>query len=771
MAELTTEGYLDLSDAEKDSEISQFEAGLAGIASGLIKVPEGVISLGAELIDLGLDTNSAAQVEQFFDKINPFEEIAEQKAAGRILEAITQVGIPGAVGFKVATKLADKALKARKANNYINFKNPNLIKAAGKASDLNRKAKAKRFAAGVTGGAAGEAFVADVERIGTFGDIFGGPTELDREVEPSSNREDASRKLFNRLKFGSESILITPFVYGTGKAIKAAATRGKNIEFSNSKLDRYFNKVFSALRARGAKPQQVFEDKMLQKGLEMADLNRATELVKQIDTSVDSMFPTIKTFFDKSANQEKVKVLKEINDAMFSGQIDKPIPNVVSDQLTETLTKKGLKPGQVNELFGSINGAREVFSDLINASSNAPKDVQTLKGLMGDRVKDYLGNTYAIFEDKSVLPFKAYTPTDEAIQNAKDLFVRYAAKKKNPITAFEAEQMVDDVVKSALEMKAPGKLPYFKYTDLTPLGNADKNKKFFKQVVTNDINGKEVSRVVGQGSKVFRELFGKIEDPRFSVYNGIQRLSAVARKNQLFQKLADDDLAVKRKVTPETPAGERGFFFDSVASAERALPYQDIVKLDDYVAPFFRDEYAVNPLAANAVNLSNNTGTIKFDNLSINTTNGSGIIANNSGTIDVKTGSIESNNGAAVDIENAKIQMAFSTLSSNNSSQSGIDLTNLSDNSEFTVNGKTQVTNPADTGIVINTVGSGSDVKFEEVEIEHCTEVYRIYQVDPEDWRTWVCDCPDYKHRRFERGESCKHIGYLVEGYYVRLQE
>ena len=598
MAEFTSEGYLDLSDAEKDSEISQYEAGLAGIVSGLIKVPEGIVSLGAELIDLGLDTNSAAQVEQFFDDINPFEEIADKKAAGRITEALVQVGIPGAVGFKTATKLADKALKAKKANNYVNFKNPNLIKAVGKASDLNRKAKVKRFAAGVAGGAAGEAFVADVEKIGTFGDLFGGgPTELDTEVVQNSGSEDATRKLFNRLKFGSESLLVTPFVYGAGKMIKAAATRGKNIEFSNSKMDRYFNKVFSGLRARGAKPQQIFEDKMLQKGLETADLNRATELVKQIDTNVDKMFPTIKTFFDRSANQEKVKILKEINDAMFFGQIDKPIPNTVANNLTETLTKKKLKPGQVNELFGSLNGAREVFADLINLSSNAPKDVQTLKNLMGDRIKDYLGNTYAIFEDKSILPFKSYTPTDEAIQNTKDLFVRYAAKKKNPITVFEAEQMVDDVIKSALEMKAPGKLPYFKYTDRTPLGNANKNRKFFKQVVTNDINGKEVSRVVGQGSKVFRELFGKIEDPRFSVYNGIQRLSAVARKNQLFDKLANDDLAVKRKVTPETPAGEKGFFFDNEAVAERALPYQEIVKLDDYVAPFFKDEYAVNPLA------------------------------------------------------------------------------------------------------------------------------------------------------------------------------
>ena len=45
---------------------------LAGIASGGIKVVEGAFSLGAELIDLGFDTNSAANVEMFFDKLNPF---------------------------------------------------------------------------------------------------------------------------------------------------------------------------------------------------------------------------------------------------------------------------------------------------------------------------------------------------------------------------------------------------------------------------------------------------------------------------------------------------------------------------------------------------------------------------------------------------------------------------------------------------------------------------------------------------------------------------
>ena len=101
-------------EAEDNSNISGLTAATAGIISGAIKVPEGVISLAADLIDLGLDTNSAAKVEQFFDTINPFEELAQERAIGRLTEALIQIGIPGAVGAKVATKLATKALNAKK---------------------------------------------------------------------------------------------------------------------------------------------------------------------------------------------------------------------------------------------------------------------------------------------------------------------------------------------------------------------------------------------------------------------------------------------------------------------------------------------------------------------------------------------------------------------------------------------------------------------------------------------------------------------------------
>ena len=73
-------------------------------------------------------------------------------------------------------------------------------------------------------------------------------------------------------------------------------------------------------------------------------------------------------------------------------------------------------------ILESLNGARQTFTQLINASSNAPKDIKTLQSLMGNRVKDYLGNTYRIFEDNSVLPFMRYAPTEEAIEGYKRFF-------------------------------------------------------------------------------------------------------------------------------------------------------------------------------------------------------------------------------------------------------------------------------------------------------------------------------------------------------------
>jgi hypothetical protein len=330
---------IELPEAEDNNEVSGATAFAAGLASGAIKVGEGVVSLGAELIDLGGDTNTAAAVEQFFDDLNPFEEIAEQRAVGRLTEALIQIGIPGGAGAKAAT-MAARALKAKRAGKYVNFKGKNLKKGTAKVKQLNDLSGKQRFAAIVAGGAAGETLVADVEKIGTFGDLFeGGPTELDREISEDP-AEDATRKLANRLKFGSESILLTPFVYGVGAGAKTLAKRGKELAYSSSKIERGLDKLASVFRFRGTKPGEIAASKQTQKARQMRDTNFSEEMVARIDTEVDKVFPEFRKFFNASSVAERKEFLKVLDNTLFEGDLTASIDSNLKNQLRKIITKR-----------------------------------------------------------------------------------------------------------------------------------------------------------------------------------------------------------------------------------------------------------------------------------------------------------------------------------------------------------------------------------------------------------------------------------------------
>ena len=42
-----------------------------------------------------------AQVEQFFDDINIFEDEAQDRVAGKLVEVFTQIGLPAGAGAKL----------------------------------------------------------------------------------------------------------------------------------------------------------------------------------------------------------------------------------------------------------------------------------------------------------------------------------------------------------------------------------------------------------------------------------------------------------------------------------------------------------------------------------------------------------------------------------------------------------------------------------------------------------------------------------------------
>ena len=350
-----------------------------------------------------------------------------------LVEVFTQIGIPGTAGFKAATKLADKAIKAKKSGNYVNSRSKALQDGMKQAQSLNDRIpdKTKRFVAGVFGGATGETLVADIEDIGTFGDFFDGPTAIDDSE--TTGREEAGRRLLNRLKFGTESIFITPFVYGVGAGGKALAKRGKDLAYSDSAFERWVDKyIGSPFRPRGDLPTEVFEAEMAKAGLKARDTFRAKEIVENITREVDKIFPRTGKFFDTSTNKEQVDFYKKLNDVLFEGDLSKPINPKASDDLITLLQNKKISEESIANIVTNLNSARNEFTNLINilnrnAGTKIAAGAKDLQKIMKDRIEGWLGGTYRIFQKPKGLfkLFQKFKPTDEAYARAINLFRRY----------------------------------------------------------------------------------------------------------------------------------------------------------------------------------------------------------------------------------------------------------------------------------------------------------------------------------------------------------
>ena len=203
-----------LTPPEEENQVSLMSSIGAGIATGLIKIPEGAASLYANIYDLTNDTDTALDVEKWFDnniykKLGNIEEKAEATTAGKITSALVNIGVPGGIAFRYGTKAANAAIKSAKAGKYFTLNNPTLAKAGQKALELNKKGKVAKFAAGaVAAGGAEGVFVANTEDFGTLGDLLGGPTALN-DLSLAEGKDRAARSIVNRVKFGTEGSLLT----------------------------------------------------------------------------------------------------------------------------------------------------------------------------------------------------------------------------------------------------------------------------------------------------------------------------------------------------------------------------------------------------------------------------------------------------------------------------------------------------------------------------------------------------------------------------------
>ncbi len=535
------------SASESNNRVGTIESMLSGIASGLIAIPKGFFSLGASLLDLGSNTGKAAAVEQWFDDLTTFDEKAEATAAGKITELLVNIGIPGGIALKGGASLAKSAMLARQNGKYVKLNDPKLLDKVGKGTTLTGAGRARQAVAGALGAGAAEAtFVGDVEDIGTFGDLLGGPTKINRDEE-----DNAVREILNRVKFGTEGALFTGAISGAGTVIKKLTDRNRKLDVANSQLDRWIDKVASKFRARSGKTQEFFDIERGSIGARAADANVARTISRELDVNIDAMFPPIRTVFNKQTAAERTKFLNVVNDALLSGKAELDDAGVATFgkmddaavlKVDEFIEKFARNAEQADELrvniIGALSNMRSAWSKLFSQLGGTldAGDIKEFKKVFGGKFVDYLGSTYDIFQDKSILPFFRYKPAEDAIEKAKASFIASAREAGEEMTDLQAEAAVARALKTA---RLPKGIRMDKPSDaIFEVPGFFVNRTTLDKVVTERGSALISAGALKPGTKeVFEGLLGKQKNPMQTMLGGMAKLSLITRRNVFFEDL------------------------------------------------------------------------------------------------------------------------------------------------------------------------------------------------------------------------------------------
>ena len=173
-----------------------------GIISGGIGIGQGIGETVASFYDLIADTNYASDVTKSGNDLRKYLGVDPTGFAGKTAEIVTQFAVPG-LGAAAAVSKFSKAGK--------------LVDRLTKASLKGKKTPSTtgaRFALGakqVAAAGAADALVA-TDGITTIGDFFeGGPTQTNQEIG-LKGRQEAARRITNKLKLGIEGAAATVVV-------------------------------------------------------------------------------------------------------------------------------------------------------------------------------------------------------------------------------------------------------------------------------------------------------------------------------------------------------------------------------------------------------------------------------------------------------------------------------------------------------------------------------------------------------------------------------
>ena len=582
-----------MAEANKGKDYGLGTSILAGVGSGVFKIFEGAATLGATLLDLGVDKNRAEAIEEYFDKINPFDEAAEATAAGKITELIVNIGIPGGLAFKIGSGLTKATLRAKEAGTY-----------------LSRNEKLKRYGKGaLAGGAAEAAFVGDVEDAGTFGDFLGGPTEVDRESDTPQ------AELLNRLKFGAEGGLFTLGIGAGARGISKLRNQAGTGKAITDPMSRWIDKWISRpLRARGPAAQEGFEAEKAYQGLLGRDTNVAENAMIKIDTITNRILKNFKKSGNKVDEGKRKELLKKMNDILTDG--NKLNPNIddagkvtlnsidetkVVDFSNDLINNYKADPKDVAELVQNFNSMRGTWSELFTlmGSRLTPSALDDFQKVIPKAINDVLDRGYEVFKNNPMSVADNYGPSSKVINVAVKEFIDEAAKKGVTLSEDVAKGMVNEVWNNA-------KLPRgVMMNEGTKSGVVRLNSvpNFFLKSEAAELlskkgdfvktsGGKNLSDLTGVGQKVIKKLLGKTENPMSTIVEGTNALSIQVRLNQYLDDLVKQSNVLKKNWDAWDAGGRIGpeprvpFLVDDPGEAKKYFGKDALLNRDfEIIAP------------------------------------------------------------------------------------------------------------------------------------------------------------------------------------------
>jgi len=536
-----------MAELDKGKDYGLATSILAGVGSGVFKIFEGAATLGATLLDLGIDRNRAEAVEEYFDKINPFDEAAEATAAGKITELIVNIGIPGGLAFKIGSGLTKATLKAKEAGTY-----------------LSRNEKLKRYGKGaLAGGAAEGVFVGDVEDAGTFGDFLGGPTEIDRE----SKTPEA--ELANRLKFGLEGGLFTVGIGAGARGISKLRNQTGSGKAITDPVSRWVDKwVSRPLRARGPAAQEGFAAEKDYQGLLGRDTNIAENAMIKIDTITNRILKNFKRSGNKVDADKRKNLLKKMNDILTDGNNLNPgiddagkvtlrsiDPDRVIDFSNDLINNYKADPKDVAELVQNFNNMRGTWSELFTlmGSRLTPAALEDFQKVIPKQINDVLDRGYEVFKNNPMSVADNYGPSSKVINVAVKEFIDEAANKGVTLSEDIAKNMVNEVWANS---KLPRGVMMNEQTKSGVVRLGSVPNFFLKSEADNLLSrkgdfvktsgGKNLSDLTGVGEQVIKKLLGKAENPMSTIVEGTNALSIQVRLNQYLDDLVKQSNVLKK---------------------------------------------------------------------------------------------------------------------------------------------------------------------------------------------------------------------------------